>query len=890
MNERAKTGLSQIDLATNIEAGKLLPKQVKVSLPVFASINKTSENPEFDPFNKDILYTDKIKSLSGAARDSVINASSDQTTIKTLNFTNVRILPGKKPSIISISNLDFSYSYSQLNQTSPVIEMNKMVKQRGAIGYTFNNTGKSYQPFGKLLKNASPWFNLIKEVNVNPTPSLISYRTALDRQYGEFTPRVVGSDGSIDKAETTFDKYFIMNRIFNMRWPFTRSLNLDATVNINSRIDEPNGKLDTQAKKDSLTRMLLRAGRNTLYNQRVSLRYDIPTSKFPLTDWILSSYNVSSNYNWIGASRLAEALGNTIENTFSQQINAQFNFTNFYRKSKYLRALLSDQKSSGAKPETNPLSSKILMTKEEALAGKTGKQRDSTLKKWREARRLERIAQRVLKANQAVNVPESIKPIARFLTMVQTANLDYAENYNSRLPGFLSGVQYLNNDFSGLAPGIDYIFGRQPDSAWLNQQEKLNKFTRSPQFNMIFRQGFEQRITGRILLEPIKTLIIDVNFNKTFTKEYTELFKDTNSYIDVLNPKYDNKVHANPLSAGGFNISYIALNTFFEVHDPNVISSQFKAFESYRADISRRVAANNGYWSDPAFGKSALTKEGYAVGYGKYAQDVLIPAFIAAYTGQDPKKINLLNQNNSSIRSNPFSGMLPKPNWTILYNGLSKIPVLSELFTNITLTHGYNSNLSMNSFTSSLLYTDIYRRGAPSFKDSISGNYVPYFLVPNITISERMEPLLGLNLTTVTQWSLRFEYKKSRILSLSLVDYQLSENNSTEWVFGTAYRKRGVKLPFTIPGLNSNKLSNDLTFRLDLSTRDMFNSNSRLDQSNAYGTGGQREITIQPSIDYVLNTKINLKFFFDRRRATPYISSSPPITNTRAGVNIRIAL
>ncbi|WP_440233698.1 hypothetical protein, partial [Escherichia coli] len=85
------------------------------------------------------------------------------------------------------------------------------------------------------------------------------------------------------------------------------------------------------------------------------------------------------------------------------------------------------------------------------------------------------------------------------------------------------------------------------------------------------------------------------------------------------------------------------------------------------------------------------------------------------------------------------------------------------------------------------------------------------------------------NLTTVTQWSLRFEYKKSRILSLSLVDYQLSENNSTEWVFGTAFRKKGVKLPFVIPGLNNNKLSNDLTFRLDLSTRDMFNSNSRLD-------------------------------------------------------------
>jgi cell surface protein SprA len=86
----------------------------------------------------------------------------------------------------------------------------------------------------------------------------------------------------------------------------------------------------------------------------------------------------------------------------------------------------------------------------------------------------------------------------------------------------------------------------------------------------------------------------------------------------------------------------------------------------------------------------------------------------------------------------------------------------------------------MNSFNSSLLYADINRLSAPSFLDTVSGNFVPYFLIPNVTISERMEPLIGLNMTTVTQWSIRFEYKKSRLLSLSLVDYQLSENNSTE--------------------------------------------------------------------------------------------------------------
>ncbi len=877
MNERAKTGFTQLDIATNIDAGKLLPKQAKISLPVFAGLNKTQENPEFDPFNKDILYADKIKSASGAMRDSIKRASIDETSIKTLNFTNVRFLPGKNNTMLSLSNFDFSYSYSELQQTSPLIELNQVVKHRGSIGYTFNNNGKSYQPFSKLIKTRSSWFSLIKDFNFSPAPSLISYRTIFDRQFGEYTPRIVNSfDGTTDKVETTYDKFFTMGRIFNLRWPITRSMNLDVVSNLNSRIDEPDGRIDTKEKKDSLTRMLLRGGRNTLYNQRFTIRYDIPTSKFPLTDWILASYNVSTNYNWIGASRLAISLGNTIENTLSHQINAQFNFNNFYNKSRFIRSALSN--SVPTPNQTTPLSNQLYIKKQDALNGLTGKARDSAYKKWKEDRRQERIAMRVLKANEVLNIAKPIKSLVGLLTMVQNASLDYSENYNSRLPGFMTGVQFIDKDFNGLAPGFDYAMGKQPDSNWLNVQERKGLFTRDVNFNLLFRQGFEQRLSARVMIEPIKTFIIDLKFDKTFTKEYTEFFKDTSENMNGY------RSHNNPLSAGGFNISYVALKTFFDKHDPNMISTQFRNFENYRSIISNRVAALNPYWDqkkDP---------NGYAIGYGRYAQDVLIPSFIAAYTGKDPKNVSLLNQTNSNIRSNPFSGMLPMPNWNLLYNGLANVPGLSNVFSNISLSHGYNGSFSMNSFNSSLLYADINRLGAPSFLDTVSGNFVPYFLIPNVTISERMEPLIGLNITTVSQWSIRFEYKKSRLLALSLVDYQLSENNSTEWVIGTSFRKRGLKLPFNIPGLNNNKLSNDLTFRFDFALRDVFNSNSRLDQTNAYGTGGQKEITLQPSIDYVLNSKISLRFFFDQRKATPYISSAPPITNTRAGVNIRIAL
>jgi cell surface protein SprA len=218
------------------------------------------------------------------------------------------------------------------------------------------------------------------------------------------------------------------------------------------------------------------------------------------------------------------------------------------------------------------------------------------------------------------------------------------------------------------------------------------------------------------------------------------------------------------------------------------------------------------------------------------------------------------------------------------------MPLLAKTFSTISITHAYNGSLGMNSFNSALLYQDPFSYGAPGFIDSISGNFIPFFLVPNITIQESFSPLLGFDVTTVSQLTASFQYKKSRQLSLSLVDYQLSEVNSTEWTIGGSWRRRGFSLPFKLPGTKGKKLENDVNFRLDLSMRDDATSNSRLDQDNAFSTGGQKVITIQPSIDYVLNNRVNVKFYFDQRKVVPYISTSAPITNTRAGVQIRISL
>ena len=83
---------------------------------------------------------------------------------------------------------------------------------------------------------------------------------------------------------------------------------------------------------------------------------------------------------------------------------------------------------------------------------------------------------------------------------------------------------------------------------------------------------------------------------------------------------------------------------------------------------------------------------------------------------------------------------------------------------------------------------------------------------------------------------------------------------------------------------------NEIAFRFDLVIRNNITINSRLDQEATLPTGGSKEISIIPTIDYYLNSRVNLKLYFDQRRVIPYVSSSAPITNTRAGVQIRISL
>ncbi|HET8962493.1 MAG TPA: hypothetical protein VFM99_01250, partial [Chitinophagales bacterium] len=156
-------------------------------------------------------------------------------------------------------------------------------------------------------------------------------------------------------------------------------------------------------------------------------------------------------------------------------------------------------------------------------------------------------------------------------------------------------------------------------------------------------------------------------------------------------------------------------------------------------------------------------------------------------------------------------------------------------------------------------------------------------------LSEQLSPLIGIDASWVNSLTTKFSFKKTRTLSMSFVDYRLTEIRSQEVTLGIGYRFSGFTLPIKFGGKKPT-LENDLTFKLDVSYRDDITTNFRLDQNLNEPTGGITALTISPTLDYVINDRFNVQLFFNRQQTIPKISTAFPITTTDAGIKIRFSL
>ncbi len=461
----------------------------------------------------------------------------------------------------------------------------------------------------------------------------------------------------------------------------------------------------------------------------------------------------------------------------------------------------------------------------------------------------------------------------RLLLSLKRITINYSQNYATTLPGFMETPQLIGMNFNdGPAPGWDFIFGSQPTRQWLDEAAENGWISTATTFNSQYLQNYSENIDIRANIEPLPDFRIDINLNKTYSRNHTEFFRNLGT-LDM--PEFQ---HLNEMDMGSLTMSYSILGTIFDKLNTTEVTATFRQFEDNRTIITQRLGVENVYSEGEFFDPQDSTFiTDYFDGYGPYSQDVLVPAFIAAYRDIDANTIPL----------NIFD-QTPKPNWRLTYTGLTKIPALKQLFSNVTLNSAYTSTLAVNSYMTNLNFFGNYYLYA-NVIDTLSGNYFSQFSIPNVVLSEQFSPVFGVDATFVSSLSTKFDFRKTRTLSMSFVDFQLTEIRSTEFTIGLGYTVAGLILPIKFGG-EKPVLENDVTFRFDMSFRDDITTNFRLDQDLNEPTGGLTVIQISPTIDYLVNDRFNVQLYFDRQQTIPKISTAFPITTTNAGIKVRMSL
>ena len=855
IDDRFKDNFRQFDVSTNLELGKLLPKNLGIRIPAYAGISRSISQPEFDPFDYDITLKDKLATMEDAQqRKDYVRDVSDYTAIRSLNFTNVRKerSPTKKKIYPwDIENWSATYAFTETFRTNPIIAHDLIRKRKGALAYTYTARPKYIEPLKKVFKKGK-YLALLRDFNFNLIPATVSVRNELNRQYGELVLRDLYGDALID---TTYNKYFTWDRYYDVRLDLTKSIKVDFSAVNRTRIDEPDGKIDSEVKKDTIRQNILALGRNIEYRHNATVNYTLPWNKLPVLDWVSTRAAYQASYGWNAAPLTADTLGNTIQNSNSIRVNGELNTRNAYNKIPFLKKHLQPTRPGTTRPQAPA----------PGRDGAPGRESESKPDE-----------------KKSPEPTDAAKGLIGVLTSLKRVTVTYDQTNNTILPGYIPRTKFLGQEQNFTAPGWDFITGYQPDDPWLDRAADKGWITPATSLNFQFIQGYTENLDVRVNFEPFKDLRLDLSWKTTYSQTRSEYFR--------YDPMIGDYAHLNPYLVGSYSQSFIAWNTAFDKFDK--VTSFTKSFTDF-LELRQEASQALGFINPNSEGEfeevnafDTIHYPGFADGYGRYSQEVLIPAFIAAYGGRDLTGYDLSPIQGNKKRNWVFR-QAPKPNWRLTYNGLSRVKPLDKYFSAINFTHGYTSTISINQFASDFSYHEAL--GHAQARDTLSGNFYPLLTMPSVIINEQLAPLIGVDFTMKNSITGRIEIKKSRIISLGLIDYQVIETKSTEFVIGGGYRMKGFQLPFKVGG-KKTKLENDLNWRFDFSIRDDKTVNYQLDQNTAEPTRGGKTISISPSVDYVVNQRLNIRLFFDRRANIPAVSESFPVSNTNVGVAVRFTL
>ena len=910
LNARRMDDYEQYNFAVQADLGRFIPEKAKLKAPIYYSISKEKTSPKYNPLDQDVLLKDALdEAATKQERDSISNYSVDRSTVQSFSISGLRFdIQSANPMPWDPANFTFNFSFNKRNEMNPTTEYENTNDYRGSFQYSWTPYVKGVKPFG-WVKSKSKNAKFLKEWEINYLPANISFLTTMSRYYYEQQTR--SEIDQMFKLPVSVSKNFIWDRQLNLSWNLTKSLNVSFTSNTSARIEEPIGAVNRKLFpdkykewKDTVLNSILHLGTPWAYNQSFVASYRAPFNRIPVVDFLSGSVSYNATYRWDrGATVDGVNIGNTIANQASWNVDGRINLEGLYNKFSYLKKV--NQRFSSTRrptaatkpkkfertfkllPDTSLVIKHNLRNKKVKVSATTTDGKPFAVKTVVKDNNTVEVLTRG-DQNIKFTITEQLKEekstwreigehATRFAMLVRSVNVRFRTSHSLSIPLFAPEIGDgfgQTRSYGPLAPGLDFAFGfvgegyveKAKERGWLicnDTQTSPSIWSNTNEFN------FE------VDLEPIRGLKIKLTNNRTDNR---------NSQTQFM---YDNM----PVTrSGSYTKTHCAIATALRTAkaDDGYHSAAFDQFLANIPVIADRIESRyrglnyptGGFMKDnPNAGRPFDPEVGTV---NRAGSDVLIPAFLAAYTGVNASKIYLT----------PFPSLAQMlPNWRVTYDGLIRMGNLSNIFKNITLTHAYQCTYSVGSYSSFLNWMEV--DGDLGFTiDELTGAPVPSspYNISSVAITEKFAPLFGVQVTLKNDLKLNAEYRDSRTLTLNSDAGQLVEAQTRNITVGAGYKFVGFNTVLKMKG-SGRGISNDLTVNADFSLAQSHALIRRIESNYAQATSGTRSISVNVTAQYIMSRRVTLGAFFDHQINTPLISSSAfPTTNSSYGLTFNLNL
>ena len=901
-------------LTGTVDFGRFFPKSFKVSLPTYYSYTEEVTSPLYSPFDTDLLLDDVLGSYSGASKDSLRNIAEVHSVMRNFSISNAKLnIKSKTAMPYDPANFSFSISHATTKNSGSTVSWENRLNWKASVAYNYASPIKTIKPFAGI-KSKSKWLKILKEWGLNPLPQSLAINSDITRTYHELQRRDLNAIAGGEEIPLTFSQQFYWNRSMSIKWDPTTNLKMSLSTGTNAEVEEPflpvnKDKYPNEYEiwKDSVKMSLRNLGRPLSYQQNFTASYTLPLNKLPIFEWLTADASYSATYNWQrGNSVGGTNFGNNIAGKRNVTLKGTLNFEKLYNIFPYLEET-NKRFASNNKKSTSKTSKKKKTQKPKPFTKEIKLQMDTTvtLSHNLKSKKLEITARKkngekyrlkykvidenniLIKNNDSISVKVTIlakikdgerggfakamQYPTRVLMMVRNASFSYTNAYAMNLPGFMpsAGDLFGQGQSDGMyAPGLDFAFGLI-DDGFLQKAHKRNWLLKNDSISSQATTTAAEDLQVRMTLEPVKDLKIDLNASWTRNQSKSIQFMYEGMPTN---------------ESGGFNMTTISIGNSFGGGnaDNNYKSAAFDKFvgslEKHRARLEKKYEGSRYPISSTLAGELYDPANG---GVDIYSADVMVPAFLEAYTGGSGKKL--------------FPSMLSMlPNWKIKYSGLSKLAWFQKWFKSVNIEHGYKSVYAVGSYSTYATYME-YTNGIGFVNNTATGMPVPSsrYNVSTVSINESFSPLIGLDVTTNNNLTIGGKFIQSRVLNLSLTSIQMVETSSQEIAFNVGYKILNVKFFGGGKKASKDKSSNgnDINVRADFSFKNTSSVCRSIDKGTTQATSGNKSFNYSLTADYTYSKRLTFSLYFDRQKTIPLIStSSYPTTTTDFGVSMKFSL